>query len=130
METTKKTRTKKTRASSTIDPIEGTIIERPIAAANQAAQAGLGLATQLWTSLEVKYEDYARDGEKVRNQIEGSIDGLQNRISGQIKKSRSKVEKRVAKALNTILDYSPIAKASDVDKLNAKLNKALLEIAK
>ena len=130
MEATKKTRTKKTRASSIIDPFEGTIIERPIAAANRAALAGLGLATQLRTSVEVKYDDFARDGEKVRNQIEGSIGGLQNRISGQVKKSRSQVEKRVADTLNTILAYSPIATSSDVDKLNTKLDKALLQLAK
>ena len=120
----------KTWVGSIVARFDGTIAEQPLAAANKAVLAGLGLATQFRTNVEAKYNDFANDGEKVRDQIEGSIDGLQNRVLGQVKSRRDQVEKAAESAINTVLGYSPIARSSDIEKLNVKLDKVLLQVAK
>ena len=126
----KKTNSKKTRVSLIVDRFDGTIVEQPLAVANKAVLASLGFATQIRTDFEEKYNDLARDGEKVRNEVENSIENLQGRVSKQVKTARKQVEKRVASAFNMVLDYSRIAKSSDVEKLNTKLDKVLLQVAK
>lgn len=126
----KKTNSKKTRVSSIVDRFDGTIVEQPLAVANKAVLASLGFATQIRTDFEEKYNNLAKDGEKVRNEVENSIENLQGRVSKQVKTARKQVEKRVASAFNRVLDYSRIAKSSDVDKLNTKLDKVLLQVAK
>ena len=126
----KKTNSKKTRVSSIVDRFDGTIVEQPLAVANKAVLASLGFATQIRIDFEEKYNDLAKDGEKVRNEVENSIENLQGRVSKQVKTARKQVEKRVASAFNRVLDYSRIAKSSDVEKLNTKLDKVLLQVAK
>jgi len=121
---------KKTQASVIRDQFDGTIIERPIEAANKAALAGIGLAAQLRNHVASQYDDFVRDGEKVRDRFEDSLDDLQNRVTDQVKTKRNQVEMRVTRTLKTVLDHSPIATSSDVDKLNTKFDKVLLQLTK
>lgn len=125
----KKADAKKTLLSSIVDRFDGTIVEQPLASANKAVLASLGLATRYQASFQVKFDDLAKDGEKVRNQVEDSVGILQDQVVGQLKSKRNQVAKGVASAFNTILDYSPIAKSSDIAKLNTKLDKVLLKVA-
>ncbi|MCH9696265.1 MAG: hypothetical protein K0U72_17245 [Gammaproteobacteria bacterium] len=120
----------KTWIGSVVARFDGTIAEQPLAAANKALLAGLGFATQLQTTVEAKYDDLANDGEKVRDQIEESIEGAQKRVLGRVKSRREQVSKGAESALNRVLSFAPIARSSDIDKLNAKLDKVLLQVAK
>lgn len=126
----KKARSKETLVSSIVDRFDGTIVEQPIAAANKAVLAGLGLAKQFQADLQKKYDDLVIDGETVRDQVEGSIENLQSRVVGQIKSKRNQVEKGVTSAFGAILDYAPVAKTSDIEKLNHKLDKVLSQVAR
>jgi polyhydroxyalkanoate synthesis regulator phasin len=120
----------KTWVGSVVARFDGTIAEQPLAAANKAVLAGLGFATQFQTNVETKYDEFAHDGEKVRDQIEGSLESLQKRVFGQVKSRRDEFAKGAESALNTVLGYAPIARSSDIDKLNAKIDKVLLQVAK
>jgi len=130
MATKRKTKTNKTWISAVEDRFQGTVVEQPIAVANKAMLAGLGFATQFRANFEAKYDEFAVDGEKVRDQVENSIQGLQNRVAGRVKSRRKQVVKGVESAVNTVLDYTPVAKSSDIKKLNTKLDKVLLKVAK
>lgn len=126
----KKARSKKTLVSSIVSRFDGTIAEQPLAAANKAVLASLGFATQFQADIQEKYDDLAKDGETVRDRVEDSIGSLQGRMEGQLKSKRNQVRKGVSSAFNTILDFSPVAKSSDIDKLNTKIDKVLLQVAK
>ena len=126
----KKTRTSKAKAKSIVDRFEGTIIERPIIVANKTLLAGLGLASQVQSDFDTKFEALAKDGAKVRNQARGSIDSLSNRILKKVEVTRSEITKRAESAVTTILEHSPVATTSELKKLNRKLDKVLAEVAK
>jgi polyhydroxyalkanoate synthesis regulator phasin len=126
----KKARAKETLLSSIVDRFDGTIVEHPIAVANKALLAGLGLVKQYQADLQGKYDDLAKDGETVRDQVEDSIGSLQSRVVGQLKSKRNQVEKSVTSAFGAILDYAPVAKTSDIEKLNHKLDKVLSQVAR
>ncbi len=126
----KKARSKETLVSSIVDRFDGTIVEHPIAVANKAVLAGLGFAKQFQADLQEKYDDLAKDGEIVRDQVEDTIGNLQGRVVGQLKSKRKQVEKGVTSAFGTLLDYAPVAKTSDIEKLNHKLDKVLLQVAR
>lgn len=121
---------KKTTKSSFVDRFEGTILEKPIVVANKTFLAGLGAATQLQSGFEAKFEELAKDGAKVRNQAENSAGNLRKDIETRVKSVRKDVGKRVENAVETVLEYSPIATTDDVDKLNKKLDKVLAQVAK
>jgi polyhydroxyalkanoate synthesis regulator phasin len=125
----KKARSKDTLVSSIVDQFDGTIAEHPIAVAHKAVLKGLGLAKQFQADLQEKYDDLAKDGEIVRDRVEDSIGSLQSRVVGQLKSKRAQVEKGVTSAVRAILDYAPVAKSSDIEKLNHKLDKVLSQVA-
>ena len=126
----KKADSNETFVRSIVDWFDGTTMEQPLAAANNAALASLGLATRFQADFQVKYDGLAKDGETVRNRVRDSIDSLQGRVVGRLMSTRSQINKDVTSAFNTILDYSPVAKSSDIEKLSTKLNKVLLQVAR
>ena len=129
--TAAKTATKlKVQAKSIVDRFEGTIVERPIIIANKAFLAGLGLASQAQSDFDTKFEALAKDGEKVRNQAQDSLDDFGDRVVKQVKATRKQVTKRAESAVKTVLEYSPVATSADLKKLDRKLNKVLEQIAK
>ena len=126
-----KTATKlKAQAKSIVDRFEGTIVERPIIIANKAFLAGLGLASQAQSDFDKKFDALAKDGEKVRDQAQDSFEDLNDRVIKRVKATRKEVTKRAESAVNTVLEYSPIATTSDLKKLDRKLDKVLAQVAK
>jgi len=126
----KKARALKAQAKSIVDRFEGTIIEQPIIIANKAFLAGLGLASQVQSDLDTKFEKLAKDGEKVRKEAQGSFESMSDRYIKELKATRKQITKRVESAVNTVLEYSPVATTSDLKKLNSKLDKVLAPVAK
>jgi len=126
-----KTATKlKAQAKSIVDRFEGTIVERPIIIANKAFLAGLGFASQAQSDFDKKFDALAKDGEKVRDQAQDSFEDLNDRVIKRVKATRKEVTKRAESAVNTVLEYSPIATTSDLKKLDRKLDKVLAQVAK
>ena len=126
-----KTATKlKAQAKSIVDRFEGTIVEQPIIIANKAFLAGLGLASQAQSDFDKKFDALAKDGEKVRDQAQDSFEDLNDRVIKRVKATRKEVTKRAESAVNTVLEYSPIATTSDLKKLDRKLDKVLAQVAK
>ena len=126
-----KTATKlKAQAKSIVDRFEGTIVEQPIIIANKAFLAGLGLASQAQSDFDKKFDALAKEGEKVRDQAQDSFENMNDRVIKQVKATRKEVTKRAESAVQTVLDYSPVATTSDLKKLDRKLDKVLAQVAK
>ena len=85
---------------------------------------------QVQSDFDAKFEKLAKDGEKVRKQAQGSFESLNDRFAKQVKATRKQVTKRVESAVQTVLEYSPVATTSDLKKLNSKLDKVLAQVAK
>ena len=130
MAATTKTRKSTSKVESIVDRFEGTIIEQPIVIANKTFLAGLGLASQVQSDFDAKFEELAKDGAKVRKEARGSLDSMSDRFMKQVDETRKEVSKRAETAMNTVLEYSPVATTSDLKKLNRKLDKVLAEMAK
>lgn len=126
----KKKMAKKVRSKSIAERFEGTIVEQPIVIVNKTFLAGLGLATKFQSDFETKFDELAEDGEKVRNKAQDSAVSYRDQVIGRFKSAQEKVTKRVESAVNTVLDYSPVATTDDIKKLNAKLDRVLGQIAK
>lgn len=130
MTATTKTRKSGSKVESIVDRFEGTIIEQPIVIANKTFLAGLGLASQVQSDFDTKFEALAKDGAKVRKQARSSLDSMSDRFVKQVEETRKEVTKRAESAMKTVLEYSPVATTSDLKKLNRKLDKLLAEMAK
>ncbi|MDH3531871.1 MAG: phasin family protein [Gammaproteobacteria bacterium] len=126
----KKAVTKKAKARTIADRFEGTIIEQPIVIANKTFLASLGLASQVQADFDAKFEALAKDGEKVRKQAQDSLGSLRNKLFDQVKTTRDEITKRVESAVSTVLEHTPVATTGDVEKLNKKLDKMLVQVAK
>jgi len=126
----KKETAKITSKFSLVDRFEGTIVEKPIVLANKTVLAGLGLATRLQNDFEAKFDEFAQDGAKVRSEAVKSASELRTDIESRIGTARKNLGKRVETAVEVVLDYAPIATTDDVAKLNKKLDKVLVSIAK
>lgn len=122
--------TQKTAKTSFVEQFKGTFVEQPITVANKTFLAGLGLAKQFQSGFEAKFNELAKDGAAVRNQAQSSANGLRDDITSRFTSVRKDVGKRVESAMETMLDYSPVATTGDVDKLNKKLDKVLAQVAK
>ena len=127
---TKKTRKAELQAKSIVDRFEGTIVEQPIIIANKAFLAGLGFASQVQSDFDEKFEELAKEGEKVRKQGRGSFDSLSDRVFKEIEARRKEVTKRAESAVKTVLEHTPVATTNELKKLDRKLDKVLAEIAK
>lgn len=122
--------TQKTAKNSFVEQFKGTFVEQPIMVANKTFLAGLGLAKQFQSGFEAKFDELAKDGAAVRNQAQSSANGLRDDITSRFTSVRKDVGKRVESAMETMLDYSPVATTGDVDKLNKKLDRVLAQVAK
>jgi len=130
MTETKKTRSTESRIQAIVDRFEGTIVERPIIIANKTFLAGLGLASQVQSDFEAKFEELAKNGEKVRREARGNLDNLSGRLRKQVEAKRKEVAKRAESTLKAVLDYTPVATTTDLKKLERKLDKVLAEVAR
>ena len=130
---TKKT-TRKARSAS---PFKGTVLEQPMAAANKAFLAYIGLADQVKSGVEARidtfearFNELAADGEKIRNRARKSADKARKEAVSNAKTTRKNVETRIESTIESILSKSPVATSTDVDRLNKKLDKVLAEVGK
>jgi polyhydroxyalkanoate synthesis regulator phasin len=130
MTATKKTRKTESQAKSIADRFEGTIVEQPIIIANKAFLAGLGFASQVQSDFDAKFEELAKEGEKVRKQGRGSFDSLSDRVLKEFEAKRKEVTKRAESAVKTVLEHTPVATTNELKKLDRKLDKVLAEVAK
>ena len=128
---------KTTRKAQNASPFEGTVLEQPMAAANKAFLAYIGLADQVKAgvearidTVEAKFNELAKDGEKIRNRARKSADKARKDAVSNAKTTRRKVETRIEDTIESILAKSPVATSTDVDKLNKKLDKVLAEVGK
>ncbi len=121
--TTKTVKTESTR-------IEGTILEQPVAAANKAFLASIGLADQVITGFGQKIDEFAADGEKVRDRAKKTADEFRKDAGSNFDVARNNLKKRADQVVESVLSMSPVATSSDVDALNAKLDKVLAAVAK
>ena len=121
----KKTAKKSSLIDAILKRVEGTIVEQPIIVANKTFLAGLGLANQVQEDFQSKFDKFAKDGEKARDEATASVNKARDEVLDRAKKVRDQVAERVDSVLNTVLSYSPIATTDDIDKLNTKLDKAL-----
>lgn len=124
-----KTKTAKT-ATAAVSRIEGTILEQPIAVANKAFLASIGFADQIVTGFGEKLDEFAADGEKVRDRAKKSADEFAKDAGGNFDTVQKNLKKRADQIVESILSMSPVATSSDVHALNAKLDKVLAEVAK
>ena len=130
MTETKKTRKTELRTQSIVDRFEGTIVERPITIANKAFLAGLGFASQVQSDFDAKFDELAKNGEKVRREARGSFDSMSEQLLKQVEAKRKEVTKRAETAMNTVLEYTPVATTRDLKKLDRKLDKVLAEVSR
>lgn len=86
--------------------------------------------TSIVDRFESTFEALAEDGEKVRDQARESLQKFGDRVVKRVKATRKEVTKRAESAVQTVLDYSPVASTDDLKKLERKLNRALTQIAK
>lgn len=128
---------KTTRKARSAAPFEGTVLEQPMAAANKAFLAYIGLADQVKSGVEAridfveaKFNELAADGEKIRNRAKKSANKARKDAVSNVKTTRRKVETRLESTIESILAKSPVATSTDVDKLNKKLDKVLAEVGK
>ena len=123
-----KAKTKKSKAVA--ERIDGTILEQPVAAATKAFLASIGLADQVVTGVGQKFDEFAADGEKVRDRAKKSADKLRKDAGSNFDTARKNLKARTDKLVASVLSMSPVATSNDVDALNAKLDKVLAEVAK
>ena len=122
---TKKQEKSNTVLEAVLNRVEGTIVERPIVVANKTYLASLGLANQFQQDFGSQFDKLAKDGEKVRDEATASVNKARDQVLGRAKKVRVQIAERIDSVLSKVLEYSPIATTADVEKLNAKLDKAL-----
>ena len=119
-----------TKKTTFVEQFKGTFVEQPIEVANKTFLAGLGLAKQVQSGFEAKFNELAKDGAAVRSKAQNSANGLRDDVTSRFSTVRKDVGKRVETAMETVLQYSPIATTGDVNKLNKKLDKVLAQVAK
>lgn len=118
------------QVKSLVARLDGTILEQPVASANKTFLASIGLADQVRTGFETKFNELVEDGEKARDRAQKSAAEWRKQASNNAETARKNVSKRVEFAVEKLLGYSPVATSNDVDRLNAKLDKVLATIAK
>lgn len=133
----KKSATKKTPARKTptfMDKMEDSIIGQPIAIANKAFLASLGLIVTVRSDLSKKIDELAKDGETVRDEYQASFEKFRKDLQKQADERRKRAAKRARSFAESIADSFPLATDSDVqeleDKIDRKLDKVLVEVAK
>ena len=109
------------QVKSAVARLDGTVLEQPIATANKTILAGIGLADQVRSGFETRFNALVADGEKVRDRAQASMDDWREEVSDNAKTARTNVAKRANAAFERLLSYSPVATTGDVRELNEKL---------
>jgi hypothetical protein len=115
---------------SIAERFDGTVLEQPVAAANKTFLAGLGLAEQVWTGCGASFDELASDGETIRQRAKARIESFRDDANINIDTARKNAIKQVNQVVQKVLSVSPVATTSDVDALNAKLDKVLAAVAR
>lgn len=126
----KKTTTKRTKAPTFYEKIEGTMIGQPIVIANKAFLASLGLVATVSSDFVKRVDELAKDGEVVRDEYQASFEKFRSDVMNQIKESRERAAGRTRKFTKFVADSFPLATDDDVQELEQKIDKVLVEVAK
>ena len=127
---TTKTAVKKTRAPSFYEKIEGTMIGQPIVIANKAFLASLGLVATVSSDFVKRVDELAKDGEVVRDEYQASLEKFRGDVMSQISEGRERAAGRARKFAKIVTDSFPLATDDDVQELEQKIDKVLVEVAK
>lgn len=83
--TTKKVTRKKAAPKKTVfDKLEDSVIAAPFKFANKTFLASLGLFSVVQTELSKQLDKYAKDGEKVRDEIQASFKDFRKEIKEEV----------------------------------------------
>jgi polyhydroxyalkanoate synthesis regulator phasin len=127
---TAKTAAKKRTAPETmVDRLEDAV-SQPIAIANKAFLASIGLVTQFQTDFDSKYDKLAKDGKVVRDRYEATLQDIRKKITDRVFSARDEVTHRFEPVVDRIIEMTPVATDADIEKLNKKLDKVLAQVAK
>lgn len=85
-------------AKTPFDKLEDSVIAVPFKFANKTFLASLGLLSVIRKEVVAKVDAYAKDGEKVRDEIQASIDELRHDVVEQVSEARDRVRERFGKA--------------------------------
>jgi len=80
---TTKTAAKKEAGKSVFERLQGSVIGQPFAIANKAFLASLGLVSTIQTEFGNKFEEYAKDGEVVRDKYRASFADFRKNFFGR-----------------------------------------------
>lgn len=89
---------KKAAPKSAFDMFEGSVIAVPFKFANKTFLASLGLLSVVGKEVVGKIDAYAKDGEKVRDEIQASLDEMRHDVVEQVTEARNRVMERFGKA--------------------------------
>ncbi|MDX1516383.1 MAG: phasin family protein [Woeseiaceae bacterium] len=92
--------------------------------------AGLGLVAQTRDQFERKFSEFAQDGEQVRRDVEKTVDGLKSRVEARVAAARQRVAADVESTFTRVLRTTPVATTEDIAKLNTKIDKILVRVAR
>ncbi|MDH3339407.1 MAG: phasin family protein [Gammaproteobacteria bacterium] len=127
--TEKKVSRKRKAPEGVVGRIED-VVSQPIAVANKAFLASLGLVTQLQKDLDSKYEELAKDGKKARDRYEATLTDLRKKIAARVASVRDRAGSRIEPVVDRIIEMTPVATEKDINRLNKKLDKVLAQVAK
>lgn len=128
--TAKKVSKKRTSPETIVERLGDTVVGQPIAIANKAFLASLGLVSQFQSDFDAKYEELVKDGEAVRDRYEASLTDIRKKLTKRVNSARDEVANRFEPVVDRIVEMTPVARASDIDELNKKLDKVLAQVAK
>lgn len=84
MTTKKVTRKKAAPKKTAFDRLEDSVIAVPFKLANKTFLAGLGLFSVIQTELSKQLDKYAKDGEKVRDEIQATFREFRKEIKEEV----------------------------------------------
>lgn len=94
----KKAAVKKAAPKTAFDKLDDSVIAVPFKFANKTFLASLGLLSVIRKEVVTRIDEYAKDGEKVRDEIQASIDELKHDVVEQVTEARDRVRERFGKA--------------------------------
>jgi len=126
---TEKRESKKRAPEGIMDRLESAV-SQPIAFANKAFLASIGLVTQFQSDFDSKYDELAKDGEAARDRYEATLTDIRKKITDRVNTASDEVGSRLEPVVARIIEMTPVATESDIDKLNKKLDKVLAQISR
>lgn len=102
----------------------------PLEIVNKTYLAGLGLVSQTREQFEHKFVEFAKDGEKVRKDVEKSVAGLRKQMEARVESTRQRIANGIESTLTRVLEVTPVATTEDIARLNTKIDQILVRVAK